>query len=72
MEKDFVTNLLIAFFNTENNGYWILTNNKTKIRIEKFANKVNYQELNENGDLIQGYWLLEDKTLYGHYTDHMK
>jgi hypothetical protein len=61
MERDFVTNLLIAFFNTENNGYWILTNNKTNIRIEKFANKVNYQELNEKRDLIQGYWLLEDK-----------
>ena len=61
MEKDFVTNLLIAFLNTENNGYWILTNNKTNIRIEKFANKVNYQELNEKRDLIQGYWLLEDK-----------
>ncbi len=73
MNKDFIINLLTAFLfiDKQNDDYWFLINNKIKIRIERFDNKVNYQELDENNSLIKGYWLLEDKTLYGPYTDHM-
>jgi hypothetical protein len=71
MEREFIINLLLSFLFTENKSPWFLQNNSMKIRIERFGQKVNYQELDENDNVMRGYWLLQDKTLYGPYTDHM-
>lgn len=73
MNKEFIHNLLKAFlFTDKQNDYWLLTSDNIKIMIERFGKKVNYQEIDDKGSLIKGYWLLEDKSLYGPYTDHMK
>lgn len=72
MDTNFIISLLSSFLLIEDEIKWLLSNNFVIIRLQRFGKKVNYQEIDENGRLIKGYWLLEDKTLYGPYTDHME